>query len=107
MKRILTIEVGLAIACVTLTALLFNRPYILTALLAGIGIVFLYRSTSKNAYHIFIGAGLGGAISEMIAIYAGAWTYTVPQMILIPLWLPLLWGNAALFIVAMSMMDSK
>jgi hypothetical protein len=37
-----------------------------------------------------------GPIGEAIAIYNGAWKYTKP-VALIPMWLPLAWGCAALY----------
>jgi len=102
MKKVLAFESFLAIMCVSFVAALWKYPFILLALLAGVGIVLIKRSKYKHPYLAFIGAGMGGALCEIIAIYFGAWTYTAPQLIGIPLWLPVLWGNAALFILAMS-----
>jgi len=34
----------------------------------------------------------------MAAIYFGAWSYANPTMLGIPLWLPLAWGIAAVFV---------
>ena len=38
-----------------------------------------------------------GAVGESVCIYFGAWSYANPTY-LIPLWLPILWGLAALII---------
>lgn len=42
----------------------------------------------------FIVCGLLGSIGESIIIVSGAWSYTDPQLINIPIWLPFLWGIA-------------
>ena len=38
-----------------------------------------------------------GALCESLCIYFGVWEYAVHSFLNIPLWLPFLWGNAALF----------
>ena len=50
--------------------------------------------TKKDVIIYFIGFLLG-PITEIFAIYFGAWEYSRPTF-LIPLWLPLLWGMATL-----------
>jgi hypothetical protein len=42
-----------------------------------------------------------GPLGELIAIYFGAWGYTEP-FYFIPIWLPFLWGIAALFMKKLS-----
>ena len=39
-----------------------------------------------------------GPLAEGLAIQTGAWAYASPSVLGIPLWLPFVWGNAALFI---------
>jgi hypothetical protein len=102
MKKILIVEIALAVLCVAATAALWQYPFALAGVLLGIGGVFIRRSRAKHPYLAYVGAALGGALSESIVIYFGAWAYTAPHLVFVPAWLPLLWGNAALFIIAMS-----
>jgi len=51
---------------------------------------------------IFIFCGIAGAIAEIIGIYFGAWSYSKPFFYGIPIWLPFLWGIAALFLIKLS-----
>jgi len=48
-------------------------------------------------------SGLGGAIVEMIIIYftTDIWKYRSPDIINIPIWLPLLWSIASVFILSL------
>ena len=38
-------------------------------------------------------------VAEAVVIFSGAWQYTQPQLVSIPLWLPFLWGLAGITIV--------
>lgn len=68
----------------------------LTFLLLGIlWIIALFLWHDPLDIKIFIIAAVGGSLGEVIAISFGAWSYTVPNFLGIPLWLPLLWGFAA------------
>lgn len=42
-----------------------------------------------------IGAILG-TLSEIICIKAGAWRYSNPRFLSVPVWLPFVWGNASI-----------
>lgn len=53
----------------------------------------------RSYIYIFVIAGVFGPLAEIIAIYAGAWQYSLPQLLGIPLWLPPLWGLAGVFLV--------
>jgi hypothetical protein len=48
----------------------------------------------------FVAFSLGPA-GEVVAVYCGAWEYSKP-FYLIPIWLPFLWGIAALFMKKIS-----
>lgn len=47
---------------------------------------------------LVVSCGGLGALAEAGAIASGAWAYTVPVAVGVPLWLPAIWGIAALFI---------
>ena len=82
-----------------LVAFLWRSPFILTGVLFAIGVVMLVIEKDKNSVLLYIVAGIGGAITEIISIYFGAWIYTEPTFAGIPIWLPFLWGAAGLFVL--------
>ena len=82
-----------------LAASLWRNPIILTIVLLLIGILMLFLEKDRNSILLYIGAGIGGAITEIISIYFGAWTYTEPTFAGIPIWLPFLWGAAGIFVL--------
>lgn len=52
----------------------------------------------RSSALIFLIVGFAGATCEILAIHFGAWTYTHPDFLGIPAWLPLVWGSAGLYI---------
>jgi len=82
-----------------LIASFFYKNIILaTSLLIIVTVIGLIKWKSKITIIIFILGAIWGPISEMIAIYLGAWNYSYPNFINIPIWLFFVWGNAAAFI---------
>jgi hypothetical protein len=71
-------------------------------ILAIISLLGLYKWKNKETFVLFILAGISGAFAEVITIYFGVWAYTLPNIIGIPYWLFVLWGNAGMFIYQMS-----
>lgn len=57
---------------------------------------------SKIELIIFIRCGFLGAIAEGIAVYYGVWEYSNDSFFGIPIWLPILWAIAAVFILRMA-----
>ena len=72
-----------------------------TLIIAGIGVVMMTSGDQKERM-LYITCAILGSIAEMIAIYFGAWKYATPTVFGIPMWLPFVWGNAALYIVRMN-----
>ena len=54
---------------------------------------------SKVELTVFIRCGFLGAIAEGIAVYSGAWEYFNDSFLGIPIWLPVLWAIASIFIL--------
>lgn len=82
-----------------LIVVLFNQEIIYaTIILLIISIIGLIKWKSKITFTIFIITAISGPIAEMIAIYFGAWNYTSNNILSIPSYLPLVWGNAGAFI---------
>lgn len=51
---------------------------------------------AKRESLFFALVGVLGSTGEMLGISGGAWSYAKPQLLNIPLWLPLLWGLAGM-----------
>lgn len=71
----------------------------------GLGIVALLMlliEKSKSSVYLFVIVAILGSLAEAIFIYFGVWHYAHPNFIGIPMWLPLLWGNAGLAINRLS-----
>jgi len=84
-----------ALACV---CLFWSRPALLTALLLTVATVMLFARRSLNDVLLFVSCGGLGALAEACAVRSGAYVYTLPIALGIPLWLPVIWGIAALFV---------
>ncbi|NIM47244.1 MAG: DUF2878 family protein [Candidatus Aenigmarchaeota archaeon] len=82
---------------ISFVALLWRDVVLLTAALLILAIFSLRHFHKKNDVIIFFMGAITGASAELVCIYFGAWKYTNPTY-LIPLWLPVLWGIAAIVI---------
>jgi len=86
-----------AILNILIVIFFYKKIFLVSVLLLTVAIIGLIKWKSKITLAIFIFAGLFGAIAEMVAISYGAWTYSIKNVINIPLWLFILWGNAGAF----------
>ena len=77
--------------------LFWSNVAVVSAIIAVLSLIFLLLWHRKNDIITFIFGIAFGLVSESICVYFGAWTYTKPTF-LVPLWLPLIWGNAAMII---------
>jgi hypothetical protein len=68
---------------------------IILIILSAIGLI---KWKSNITLAIFVFGALWGPLSEMFAIYFGAWTYSLSNFYTIPLWLFIIWGDAAAFL---------
>jgi predicted N-acyltransferase len=79
--------------------ILFYKNIVLTAILVLIvTIAGLIKWKSKLTTAIFIFGAVWGPVSEMICVHFGVWQYSQINFYNIPLWLFIVWGNAAAFI---------
>ena len=77
----------------------FYKNILLTTIsLLIVAIIGLTTWKSKRTLMIFIFAGIGGTLVEMIAIHFGVWKYTITNFFNVPFWLFIIWGNAAALI---------
>lgn len=94
MKKSLAIELGIYVVGIGLVCLLWHMPVFLALCFVGISILVLHRWHTRSDLFLYSIAFLLGPAAEVMAIYFGAWEYAEP-LFLIPLWLPPLWGIAA------------
>lgn len=81
------------------TVLLFWQEGLLALLLlVAIAVVDLTRRPEPGRFTVYLVAMVFGPLTETLAIERGAWAYTEPDILGIPIWLPFLWGNAGLFL---------
>ena len=78
---------------------LWQKSLLLFTVLLVISVLILASKRSGREIKIYLLISFLGAFAEILSIYAGAWTYTNPDFLQIPLWLPPLWGIAAIYIV--------
>src|SRR5512134_459191 len=97
MKQQIAALLSIYVLCIVLTCLLWPSPIILSGCLLSIGVSMLIRWHSRTDLLFYFVAFVVGPLGEAFAVRSGAWTYAKP-IFLIPLWLPLLWGIAALFL---------
>ncbi len=97
--RLITQIVIFALA-IGLTSAFWRQPVVLTICLALLSAFQLYKWHSKSDLIFYFVPFVLGPLAESIAIYFGAWQYSKP-LYLIPIWLPVLWGIAALFMKKM------
>jgi hypothetical protein len=88
----------LAAATLFLTAVLWHQPLVLIALLIVTGATIFRIRPSRTSVVVYVTAFAFGPAAEAMAIYTGAWTYASDNVLGFPVWLPFVWGNAALFI---------
>lgn len=89
----------LAFSTLLATAALWHHPVALIVLVFAVGLgIFLLRPTRASLVVYAVGF-IFGPTAEVLGIHAGAWRYSSPDFLGIPVWLPFVWGNAALFIL--------
>ncbi len=87
-------------ASVTLgiTVWLWRVPYLLAGLLFLIALGFMIFMRKKRFVAVYAFGFIFGPLTEAFAIRTGAWQYAMPSFFGIPVWLPFLWGCAALIL---------
>jgi hypothetical protein len=76
----------------------WQSPILLTAILLFLSCAVLIGKRNQQDLIIFLTCGTLGALAEIFAVAFGAWSYSVPQFLGIPYWLPLAWGISSVFI---------
>ena len=97
-EKELIYEVLLFCIGVLLISFYYTNDLLLTFLLVLvwlIGIIFWHK---KHDVYFFIIGSICGPIGEIVSIHFGAWSYTNPMFLGIPLWLPFGWGLVTVLI---------
>ena len=99
----LALEVAVFAAGAGEIALLYGRPWMLTALLVAtaVPVVAFHARRGHLAVCYAIGAAIG-PLGEVIGVGSGAWRYAEATYLGIPLWLPFAWGLITVVIIGIS-----
>jgi hypothetical protein len=92
------VNAALALATLLLTSVLWRYPVALTAVMVVTGLAIFTLRPSRTSACVYAVGFVCGPLAEGLAIQTGAWKYASPSVLGIPLWLPFVWGIAALFI---------
>jgi len=92
------INAALALTTLLLTSVLWRTPVALTALLIVTGVAIYALRPSRTSAFVYLIGFVFGPLAEGVSIRTGAWEYASPTFLGIPVWLPFVWGIAALFI---------
>lgn len=96
--KVLSIEVTLLVSTVAVVSLFYRQTVLLTLIMAAGWAVALRLWHSRQDIATFLAGAAVGSVAEIIAVKAGAWSYANPTLLGVPLWLPLLWGGAVMFV---------
>lgn len=75
---------------------LWDHEVMLAVVAIAIGVGKL--RVEKDGLLLYVTMAILGPTAEMAIVHAGAWQYESPNLAGIPMWLPFLWGSAALSI---------
>ena len=97
-KKELILEFFIFAVGMAIISLFYNNNLLTTVLLIiawSIGIKFWHK---KHDIYFFMTGAVIGPLGEIACIYFGAWEYTNPNFLGIPIWLPFAWGLATMLV---------
>lgn len=99
MLRVFLSVTAIGLANVALVAFGYEQPW-LVLIGAVVTSLLLLGSMgySTSNLQLFASVAVAGAALEAVCVWAGAWQYATPQLLGLPVWLPLIWGQAGLSI---------
>ncbi len=83
--------------CITLVSAFWPDPVKLTGCYVVVIIITLLKWHTKADLVAFAAGAILGPLGEVVGVHYGAWTYAQTNLV-IPMWVPLLWGIAGFFI---------
>jgi uncharacterized membrane protein YoaT (DUF817 family) len=93
---------ALALATLFLTSVLWHYPVALIALLLVTAVGIYAIRPNATSIVVYLTGFVFGPLAEAVSISTGAWEYDTTHLLGVPVWLPFVWGNAALFIYNMA-----
>jgi len=75
---------------------------VLFLLVNGGALVAIGRDWKRDAMLFAFSAIFGAAAESFVINLGGAWLYMQPHLFGIPIWLPLVWGTAGVFLLRLS-----
>ena len=101
--RELCLETAIFAACAAEIALCHGSPLLLTGVLIATGAVLGASFWRRIPVIIlYLSGAILGPLGETIGVRSGAWQYSSPMFLGIPLWLPFAWGAMTVLIRAVS-----
>ena len=91
----------LAVLTLLVSAVFWHEARIVVPLLAAISIAMLLVERTKSIFALYLTIFILGPLAESAFIARGAWSYAAPHVLGFSIWLPLLWGNAAIYIAGL------
>ena len=74
--------------------LLWGNPLLLTLVLIITSAVIIWSGKNRGKdICLYVAVFFIGSLTEAVAIFFGAWKYSLPNIIGIPIWLPFGWGS--------------
>jgi uncharacterized membrane protein YoaT (DUF817 family) len=102
-EKNIIINVFFALLNLFFVIIFFKNILLTSIILCVLAILFVsYHYHSSPILIVVFVFGMFGAVAEMFAITYGVWAYSLYNIYNVPLWLFVLWGNAALFIYRMA-----
>ena len=106
-KHKLILELLIYVMGVAFVAFFYRNNAFVTTMLTLAWFIAMGVWHKKEDVLVFVVAAVIGPLGEIVAVYFGAWTYANPTFWGIPIWLPLLWGLAGVFIKRVGLHLSK
>lgn len=95
--NIFALSCALGLASLFSVALFWREPVLLSFLLLAIAGAMIWLRKDACEVALFALCGIAGTAAEAIGIAGGAWQYGKVFAFGVPMWLPVLWGIAAIF----------
>ena len=87
----------LALATMLIVAFLRQNIWVNIILLSVVAFLLIKVDGSKHDVKLFFAGFILGPLAEAICIHFGAWRYSETFILGFPIYLPFVWGNAALY----------
>lgn len=97
-KKELLFDAVLFTVGMSFISLFYKENLLLTALLIATWATGVKFWHTRHDIYFFVTGAIVGPLAEILCINFGAWQYTNPTFLGIPVWLPFAWGLATMLI---------